>query len=92
MSQPERVAPPLGGYSEMVAKTESVPMIKIPPTPLYERGALHGAIKPANKSSSPFAKGGPRGIFLSIRLPENHHSIFTLQAKLNYTTSIAGGF
>jgi len=34
----------------------------------------------------------PRGIFLSIRLPEDHHSIFTLQAKLNHTTSTAGGF
>jgi hypothetical protein len=42
--------------------------------------------------SSPFSKGGPRGILLRGRLPEDHRRIFTLQAKLNYTTSTAGGF
>ena len=42
--------------------------------------------------SSPFDKGGSRGILLRLRLPENHRSILTLRAKPNYTTSIAGGF
>ena len=40
----------------------------------------------------PFVKGGSRGILLRPRLPENHLRILTLQAKLNYTTSTAGGF
>jgi len=35
--------------------------------------------------SSPFCKGGSRGILLRLRLPENHRSILTLQAKLSYT-------
>ena len=49
-------------------------------------------ISQAHKSSSPFAKGGSRGILLRGRLIEDHRSIFTLRAKLNHTTSIAGGF
>ena len=42
--------------------------------------------------SSPFSKGGPRGILLRGLLPEDHRSILTVQAKLNYTTGIAGVF
>ena len=42
--------------------------------------------------SSPFSKGGPRGILLRGRLLEDHRSILTPQATLNYTTSTAGGF
>jgi hypothetical protein len=47
------------------------------PTP---RGGIKGTISHVNNPSSPFAKGGPRGILLSVRLPEDHHSIFTLRA------------
>ena len=35
--------------------------------------------------SSPFSKGGLRGILLRGRLPEDHRSILTPQATLNYT-------
>ena len=42
--------------------------------------------------SSPFSKGGPRGILLRGHLAEDHRSILTLHAKLKYTTSTAGGF
>jgi|GEM_PF-1494094 len=57
-----------------------------------EGRGIKGTISHVNNPSSPFAKGGPRGILLSVRLPEDHHSILTLRAKLNYTTSRTGGF
>jgi hypothetical protein len=53
--------------------------------PLCQKGKRAGIIS----ESSPFSKGGPRGILLRARLPEDHRSILTLQAKLNYTTSTA---
>ena len=53
--------------------------------PLCRKGKRAGIIS----ESSPFSKGGPRGILLRARLPEDHRSILTLQAKLNYTTSTA---
>jgi hypothetical protein len=53
--------------------------------PLCQKGKRAGIIS----ESSPFSKGGPRGILLRARLPEDHRSIRTLQAKLNYTTSTA---
>jgi hypothetical protein len=56
--------------------------------PLCQKGKLPGVIS----DSSPFSTGGPRGILLRARIPEDHRSILTLQAKLNYTTSTAGGF
>ena len=40
--------------------------------------------------SSPFSKGGPRGILLRGRLPEDNRSILTVQAKLKYNLCIAG--
>ena len=42
--------------------------------------------------SSPFSKGGPRGILLRGRLPEYNRSMLTVQAKLNYTPCIVGVF
>ena len=42
--------------------------------------------------SSPFSKGEPRGILLRGRFPEDHRSVLSVQAKLNYTTSTSGGF
>ena len=48
---------------------------------VYESGAIKSDISHANKSSSPFANGGSRGILLCLRLPEDHRSIFTLQVK-----------
>ena len=66
--------------------------------PLCQKGKRAGIIS----ESSPFSKEGPRparhrsrsgeaggGILLRARLPEDHRSILTLQAKLNYTTSTA---
>jgi hypothetical protein len=53
--------------------------------PPCQKGKRAGIIS----ESSPFSKGGPRGILLRARLPEDHRSILTLQAKLNYTTSTA---
>jgi hypothetical protein len=44
------------------------------------------------RRSSPFSKGGPRGILLRGRLPKDNRSILTVQAKLNYTPCIAGVF
>jgi hypothetical protein len=40
--------------------------------------------------SSPFSKGGPRGILLRGRFPEDHRSILSVQAKLNYTIPTSG--
>jgi hypothetical protein len=74
------------------AKVRAMCFSKSPQTPLYIKGGIKWDISHANKSSSPSAKGGSRGILLHLRLPENRCSIFTLRAKLNYTTSIAGGF
>ena len=75
-----------------------------PEGPLQKGGSKWDYSK-CNKSSSPFVKGGSRparhrsrsgeaggGILLRGRLPEDHRSILTLQAKLKYTTSTAGGF
>jgi hypothetical protein len=42
--------------------------------------------------SSPFSKGGPRGIFLRARLAKDHSSTLTVQAKLDYSTYTVGGF
>jgi hypothetical protein len=64
---------------------------KIPPTP-FTRGALEMGLLTGERLSSPFSKGGPRGILLRGLLPEDHRSILTVQAKLNYTTGIAGVF
>ncbi len=36
--------------------------------------------------SSPFSKGGPRGILLRGRPPEDHRYILTVQAKINPMT------
>jgi hypothetical protein len=48
-------------------KTKTVPVNEIPPYPLYERGEF---VETTSKSS-PFAKGGSRGIFLRLRLAGN---------------------
>jgi hypothetical protein len=53
-----------------------------PPTPLTKGGIKCDCLT-CNKSSSPFGKGGSRGILLRVRLPKNHRSILILQAKLN---------
>ena len=56
-----------------------------PPNPPLQKGGSKWDYFTCNKSSSPFDKGGSRGILLRLRLLENHRSILTLQAKLNYT-------
>jgi len=56
-----------------------------PPNPPLRKGGSKWDYFTCNKSSSPFAKGGSRGILLRLSLPENHRSVLTL----NYTTSTA---
>jgi hypothetical protein len=105
MSRPERVAP-LRGCTDNNACAQMKDMLgsKIPPTPLYKRGALNGFLS-GKRLSSPFSKGGPRparhrsrsgeaggGILLRGRLSQGHRSILSVKAKLNYTTCTAGGF
>ena len=90
MNRPEGVVP-IGGQlrkPRLVVRPKPCPLTKSPLTPLYERGEF---VETTSKSS-PFCKGGSRGILLLFRFTENHSSIFTPLAKLNYTTSIAGGF
>ena len=43
------------------------------------------------RPSSPFSKEGPRGILLRDSLREDHRSILSAQANLNFTTRTAGG-
>jgi hypothetical protein len=64
--------------------------------PLWQRPPARRAYasergpRPARHRSRSGEAGG--GILLRLRLPEDHRSIFTLRAKLNYTTSTAGWF
>ena len=60
-------------------------------TPFTKGGLTMGSLT-GKRLSSPFSKGGSRGILLRGRLPEDHRSTLTLRAKLSYTTSAAGGF
>jgi hypothetical protein len=61
------------------------------PQPSFTKGGFKGTISVENNSSSPFAKGGSRGILLRFRLSENFRSIFTPQARLNYNITIKPG-
>jgi hypothetical protein len=90
MSRLERVGFPIGG--SLKQRSGQCVSQNPPQNPPLQKGGIKWDISHANKSSSPSAKGGSRGILLHLRLPENRCSIFTLRAKLNYTTSIAGGF
>jgi len=38
--------------------------------PLFVKGGIKGTISDATNSSSPFGKGGPRGILLRLPLPK----------------------
>jgi hypothetical protein len=86
----DKMASQVGAIQNSTAcgKIKAVPWTKSPLTPLYERGEF----VETTLKSSPFGKGGSRGILLRLRLPENHRSISTLQANLNYTTSTAEVF
>jgi hypothetical protein len=71
---------------------KALPLNEIPPTPLYEKGAFHDTMSRTKKSSSPFLKGGSRGILLNVQLAIAHFSRLIARAKLNDTTSQAAGF
>ena len=88
---------PIGGHQQIDAQ--------IPPSPLCERGASHDTMSGPNKSSSPFVKGerglpaiasrsgeAGGGILLNVHLAKSPCSTLIVRAKLNYTTSKAGGF
>jgi len=88
------MASQVGGDAEFHAlwQNQSRARERNPPNPPLRKGGSKWDYLTYNMSSSPFGKGGPRGILLRVHLPENQSSIFTPLAKLNCTTSIAGGF
>ena len=47
---------------------KTFPLNEIPPTPLYKRRAFRNTMPRTKKSSSPFVKGGSRGILLKASL------------------------
>jgi len=73
------------------AKVRAMCFSKSPQTPLYKRGALNGISLMQTSHLPPFAKEARHELAECGDQGGFYCSIFTLRAKLNYTTSIAGG-